>query len=1027
MKRIANLLLALSLTVCMLLALPIGAAAANTETKNGLEVTVITDKDEYTADEDIQVSVNIKNNNTYMVEDVFVEALLPEGLVLKSGNLSTADIDIESGKTYLFSLVAQLSDEFKKTTETEPENTTLPENSTELSDTTKNENTTEPNDTTVADDTTTEESGGKSNIVLWVVLGVVFVAAIVAAILLIFKFKHKTKVISLFLCIATVLTVIPISDLTVEAGTATVTVDKIITVDGIDYTVSINVKFNPEDNTVVLSDFKSDEIYFVCGEKSKITFSVKSDSNINGITLLKNNNETVGVMHDDGLNGDLVANDNVFTLVATETVTASSLQTYNYYCKANSTQSDKISVYYFPKLTQTSAVKAKEDYEYVQQQIANIENQYSDADGYVKKANRTTVVNKIADESKQWISDGKVLHCVTEDCSVYIKFTSGLASIYEPALKNTDSVGVDTQMRITTCQPTFTEMGGEGYSTNAYELPDGVNYVLEMIDDSAFDIDNSFNNYTFPSAKNYDDENVTLDVIKSFGSNQIILWHGHGYYGPIVKSSLATGEAFNWNAYFWDTSYFNDCVANRFVNSLVFQFDNVIITSKYIDYYCGNMNNSLLYLAACDSGKSDELANAFLRKGAAAVVANSNKIIREYNVAMLYETMSNMQTVNRQTGNYYTLSEALVTAKAKYGNSDADLRYGGVGAKPLIFGGNIANNYRLRNKNDERGTLSGKICKASDRITAIPNASIKVYKNGTLYTSSTSNSTGNYSISLPEGRYSVLITSNGYIDFKAYADVTVNENTYMETFLMIKGSTAQSGTASGKVINSLTGTGTPNVTLTIKKDWNNPDESSTTVKTVVTDSDGYYTVSLPLGNYTVIATKDGYTSSAFNIIVQEGTTSNQNGIITPLIGGDNYLITLRWGENPRDLDSHVVGTLSDGDRFHVYFADDSQYDGNVEVCNLDYDDTDGYGPEHITLITTTDAPYYYYIHRYAGSGAIVTSEAQITIEQGNVLIAKFNVPTDLSEEDYWNVFAIKNGEIIVNNTITSSPDTSYAS
>lgn len=78
MKKIASLLFALSLVFCVLLALPLNASAASTGTQDGLEVTITTDKTEYTADEDIQVSVNIKNNNSYKVEDVSIETLLPK-------------------------------------------------------------------------------------------------------------------------------------------------------------------------------------------------------------------------------------------------------------------------------------------------------------------------------------------------------------------------------------------------------------------------------------------------------------------------------------------------------------------------------------------------------------------------------------------------------------------------------------------------------------------------------------------------------------------------------------------------------------------------------------------------------------------------------------------------------------------------------------------------------------------------------------------------------------------------------------
>ena len=104
----------------------------------------------------------------------------------------------------------------------------------------------------------------------------------------------------------------------------------------------------------------------------------------------------------------------------------------------------------------------------------------------------------------------------------------------------------------------------------------------------------------------------------------------------------------------------------------------------------------------------------------------------------------------------------------------------------------------------------------------------------------------------------------------------------------------------------------------------------------------------------------------------------------------------------------------------------SQYDGEIEVCNLDFDDTTSYGPETITLNPTTDKPYYYYVKKYAGSGTVASSEAQIKMYQNGSLVRTFNVPTNLGNGDYWNVFAIKDGQLIINNTITSSPDTSYA-
>ncbi|MCQ2463305.1 MAG: Ig-like domain-containing protein [Clostridia bacterium] len=327
---------------------------------------------------------------------------------------------------------------------------------------------------------------------------------------------------------------------------------------------------------------------------------------------------------------------------------------------------------------------------------------------------------------------------------------------------------------------------------------------------------------------------------------------------------------------------------------------------------------------------------------------------------------------------------------------------------------------------DNAGTISGKICKASDRATAIANASIKIYKNTTLVKTVTSNAEGNYSTQVAAGTYKVKITATGYIEFNAYVTVTENETTYTETYLMISGNPTSTGIATGKVINSLDNTGVAGVTLKVRSGWNNTSSSAEIVKTATTASDGTYSLTLNLGNYTVVASKSGFTTATFNIVVQEGTTGNQDGIITPIVSGNDYLITLTWGENPRDLDSHVVGTLANGNRFHTYYAHMSDTDGSVEVCSLDYDDVTSYGPEHITLKATNDKPYYYYVYRYAGIGTVATSGAKVIVNQGNNVIATFNVPTDLGSGDYWNIFCIKNGQLIIRNTMTSTAETNYA-
>lgn len=978
-------------------------AFAATETQDNLEVTLVTDKDEYAENEQINTKLTVKNNNSFAINDVELLTDLPSGYGVADDTSNRKTVDsIEAGEA------VTLETALKKGADAD---------------------------------------GGSSDsdrtIKLIVIIGIIVVIVILLIVIVILLVKRKkesvNRIVSLILCISLLgVSVLSLSGRYSAAETAlavsedndhkSIGVSAAVTVNAQPLEIKAVVQYSTVDMpfSAIITDFTADQGYFVCGDEETVTFTVKSDINKQNVELIRNDTEFVGIMHDDGLYGDIAANDGTYTYVTDATVRSASNTSVKYNARWNDEISNEQTLYYFAPLTAETAQAAQQSYQSLSTAITNTEKKYADGQGYVPDVQGENVVRDIKSTLNEYVSNGTVLLYRETEGNFDIKLSSGLTLAYSPRMmrdKETDALGADESAAIYTFQPCYTDMGGPGFSTSAYTLPQGVNYVLEMLDDVADDVDEAFSNYSFSSSRNYDDEDVTLNTIKSIGRNQVVLWHGHGYYGPLVKSCLVTGEDFDWGAWWFDVGYFGDCVANRIINSMLTGYDKVIISSSYIERYCSDMSNTFVYLAACDSGKTSELADAFLKKGCAAVVANSDTIQRSYNVAMLYETVRLMSTINPSTDNYYTLQEALTSAKRVYDASDRTARYGGLGATPNVFGGTDAENYRFR---DVNGTLSGKVCKASDRVTAIPNASINIYKNNAIYRSLSSDFSGNYSVNLPEGEYYFEIKATGYIDFHSYATVVSSENTYVETFLMIDGSEDQKGVARGQIVNSLTNAAVDGVRLTIRKDWNNANANAETVATATTDSGGNYTVELPLGNYTVVLTKDGYLSSSFNIIVQSGTTDNQNSTITPVVSGDEFLITLTWGENPRDLDAHVEGTLSTGGSFHVYYDYMNEDDGSTRVCSLDYDDRYSYGPEHITLKTTTDKPYYFYVFRYAGDGTVAGSGAKVTIHMGNQLVRTYNVPTNLGSDDYWNVFAIKGGEIITRNTITSGAETSYA-
>ena len=346
-----------------------------------------------------------------------------------------------------------------------------------------------------------------------------------------------------------------------------------------------------------------------------------------------------------------------------------------------------------------------------------------------------------------------------------------------------------------------------------------------------------------------------------------------------------------------------------------------------------------------------------------------------------------------------------------------------------------ANTDTLVVASDEEAMVSGSICEAADGTTPVAGAIVNVYQQEQLVASQSSAADGSFEFRLDPGLYTLEISAADHVDFTSAVTVRPNEHTYLETVLLVAGAPTDDGDASGTIVDTATGESMEGVQLTFNPGWNNFDEQTggalwgQSLATTTTDNQGHYEVHLPLGYYTVVLTYDQYLDSAFNIVIQEGATDNQNGTITPLVtgnAGEGYLVTLTWGENPSDLDSHVQGTRSDGGSFHVYYIQKNFDENGTTVCNLDYDDTTSYGPEHITLKPDTSQPYYYYVYRFAGSGTVGTSSAKVTVHRGNVLVREFNVPVNQGGGDYWNVFAIVNNQLIVRDTISDGAELDYA-
>ena len=315
------------------------------------------------------------------------------------------------------------------------------------------------------------------------------------------------------------------------------------------------------------------------------------------------------------------------------------------------------------------------------------------------------------------------------------------------------------------------------------------------------------------------------------------------------------------------------------------------------------------------------------------------------------------------------------------------------------------------------GTLTGDV-KDADSRQAILGAVVKVYDGTTQKGVISTNANGSYELPLPVGNYRVEIEFPNYITFIAYQTIEAGRVHYMESFLLIAAGSG-SGTATGTIRNAKTNLALEGVQLDVRSGWNNSQYGSI-VDTFYTDSSGNYNITLPYGNYTLVASKQDYITDTINIAVTRSTFV-KNSTLSPISNDDVYTVVLTWGAEPRDLDSHLVASGA-----HVYFSDKTS-----AYAWLDIDDVSSYGPETITITDLASlGEFSYCVHnytdRYVTSDAyrLAASGATVKVYKGSTHLRTYNVPI-FGDGTVWNVFSMRaDGQITDLNTFEyqSRPD-----
>ena len=314
-------------------------------------------------------------------------------------------------------------------------------------------------------------------------------------------------------------------------------------------------------------------------------------------------------------------------------------------------------------------------YTEINNQALKIEEKYAD-DGSVSNEQLPALLEELSVLAEQYKKQDILESYDVEETSIFMKFKSGVGYLYIPT--NKDIMSGDQAGNILTVEP---------YATSAEFL---AQYILggKSPDKAAEEIAASLPElYAFDDAHNQD--GFEIEDVGRLGNNKIIIWYGHGgyisEYGSVLGTSVSIKDKTSLATY-----------AEELENGeMVLGKDCFCLCPSYLDKHIadGALKDSMVYLAACESGRDNRLADVFFRKGATLVVGNTRSIFTRYNLYMMYDFLIAL-TNTYDDGTYWTAEDALQYAKDENGETDGKFMF--YGAEVRLIYPNNESGYRLK-------------------------------------------------------------------------------------------------------------------------------------------------------------------------------------------------------------------------------------------------------------------------------------------------------------------------------------------
>ncbi|MFH0882205.1 MAG: carboxypeptidase regulatory-like domain-containing protein [bacterium] len=270
--------------------------------------------------------------------------------------------------------------------------------------------------------------------------------------------------------------------------------------------------------------------------------------------------------------------------------------------------------------------------------------------------------------------------------------------------------------------------------------------------------------------------------------------------------------------------------------------------------------------------------------------------------------------------------------------------------------------------------------------------------------SSMTDSNGMFTFDVNAGYRVFYASVAGYYDGSGEAYCYSNTTNYV--FIQLQPVATGNGWVAGYLTNAVDSNPLSGVSIS------SDDGASTT-----SNEYGYFEMEVVAGQRIISFTLNEFYDTSQEVYVESDTWSYVYVSLSPVLnpGEGAYRFVLSWGEQPYDLDSHLFIPPINEIPYHVW------YGGRGEVTDppyatLDVDDTNGYGPETITIYQMVDGTYAYYVHNYSGYPDIAGSGATVSIYNENGLVQQVTVPSS-GDGTWWRVCTIDGIYVTIYNEV----------